>query len=299
MSVAWVGAGIAAVGAIGSYANGKKASKGMDAAAAAQFEAVESQERMANKQFEQQDAQFAYFKERQVGVDKVAEEVTRRELALAEETAGQGRDIFNYQKEVFRPVEQSLVSQAMRESTPEYYEKYVSEAMAKTARAQAGAVGQTERNMSSMGVNPNSGAWQSAQRGLTLQSAANMGAVANESRDRAESIGWARKAEVTGLGKGLVGAGNASYGLATGANATAAGVTNNANGQAISSLGTPTQYGSLGIQGMSNAMGGLRDIYGGYAAQLQSANAAMGSAMQGLGTWAAKYGTTKAGATGP
>lgn len=250
--------------------------------------AIESQERIANRQFDLQNEALTYFKERQAGVDKVAEEVTRRQLGLAEETAAQGRDIFNYQKEVFRPVEQSLVSQAMRESTPEYYERYAQEAMAKQAMASANAQGQTERAMASMGVNPNSGAYASAQRGLQLQNAAGMGAVANTSRDRAEALGWARRAEAAGLGKGLVGAGNASYGLATGANTAASNATNQATQTAGNTLGTPTQWGGLAQQGAAGVTQAYGDIYRtglNYAAQTDMT----GELFSAAGTAAAAY----------
>lgn len=239
--------------------------------------AIESQERLANRQFDLQQEALDYFRQRQAGVDATTEEVVRRQMELAEETAAQGRDIYNYQKDVFRPVEQSLVAQAMRESTPEYYEQFAQEAVAAQAGANANAQAQAERTLASMGVNPNSGAYASAQRGLQLQNAAGLGAVANQSRDRAESLAWARKAEVAGLGKGLVGAGNASYGLATGANTAAGNASNQATQTAGSTMGTPTQYGQLGMQGMGNAVNAYGDIY-----RAQTGAAAGGSGLDGL-----------------
>lgn len=253
---------------------------------AEQRSAIEAQERIANRQFQLQDEALEYFKGRQENVDKVTEEVTRRQLGLAEETAAQGRDIFNYQKEVFRPVEQSLVTQAMRESTPEYYEKYAQEAMARQASANANAQGQTERALASMGVNPNSGAYAAATRGLQLQNAAGMGAVANTSRDRAEALGWARRAEAAGLGKGLVGAGNASYGLATGANTSAGNATNQASQTAGNTLGTPTQWGGLATQGAAGAAQSHNDIYRAQAQASGRDNGLMEAAGTALGYWA-------------
>lgn len=255
---------------------------------AAQMEAIESQERIANRQFDMQQEAYNYFRDRQQNVDRVAEEVTRRQLAMAEETQGQGRDLYNYQKEVFRPVEQSLVAQAMRDSTPEYYEKFAQEAMTRQAGANANAQAQMERTMASMGVNPNSGAFQAQQRGLQLSNAAGMGAVANQARDRAENLAWARKAEVAGLGKGLVGAGNASYGLASGANQSAADATNAANTQAGNTLGTPTQYGQLAVQGSANAANSYNDIYRTQvgAAGQGGGNQLLGLAGTALGYWA-------------
>ena len=154
-----------------------------------------------------------------------------------------------------------MVSQAMRESTPEFYEKYAQEAMARQAQANQNAQGQMERSLASMGVNPNSGAYQSQMRGLQLQNAAAMGAAGNDAYDRAEALGWARRADVAGLGKGLVGAGNASYGLATGANTAASSATNAANSQAAGTLGGPGQYYQTGMQGMGNVLNSYTDIY--------------------------------------
>lgn len=279
----------AAISVVGGAIAGNKQAKSMDKATDAQYASIELQERMAREDRAMQKEQFDYFKQRQVGVDKTAEEVTRRELALAEETAAQGKDLYEYQKEVFRPVEEALVGQAMRESTPEYYERYVQQAMATQAQAQANAQGQTERIMASMGVNPNSGAYQSQQRGLALANAAQMGGVANESRDRAESLGWARRAEVAGLGKGLVGAGNASYGLATQSNGAAVAATNGANGQAMQGLGTPTQYGQLGNAGMNSVIQGRSDIYANTAKAYAATQAGIGQAAGAFGSLTAQY----------
>lgn len=256
---------------------------------AATMEAVQSNERIAANQFARQDEMFQYFKDRQVGVDAIADEVTQRELAMSEETAAQGRDWYNYQKEVFRPVEQSMVAQAMRESTPEFYEKYAQESMARQAVSNANAQGQMERTMAGMGVNPNSGAYMAQQRGLQLQNAAAMGAAGNDARDRAEALGWARRADVAGLGKGLVGAGNASYGLATGSNSAAANATNAANAQA-GMLGSPTQYAQIGANAQATATNAYTDIY---RTQTQAAmqqggsmDGLMGIAGQAMGGWA-------------
>ena len=245
---------------------------------------TETNERLSLRMLDQSDRQFDYFMQRQGDVDRTAEEVARRQLEMAEETQAQGRDLYEYQRDVFRPVEQSMVAQAMRESTPEFYEKYAQEAMARQAMANQNAQGQMERTMASMGVNPNSGAYQAQMRGLQLQNAAAMGAVANDAYDRAEALGWARRADVAGLGKGLVGAGNASYGLASGANTSASGAMNAANAQAAGALGTPTQYGQLGMQGMGNVLNAYTDIYKtGLQAQAAENNSIWGALGTGIG----------------
>lgn len=251
---------------------------------------TETNERLSLRMLDTADRQFEYFQGRQVDIDRTAEEVTRRQLEMAEETQAQGRDLYEYQRDVFRPVEQSMVSQAMRESTPEFYEKYAQEAMARQAQANMNAQGQLERSLAGMGVNPNSGAYQSQLRGLQLQNAAAMGAAANDAYDRAEALGWARRADVAGLGKGLVGAGNASYGLASGANTSASGAMNAANAQAAGTLGTPVQYGQMGMQGMGNVLNAYTDIYKtGIQAQAAENNSMWGALGSATGLAAAAF----------
>lgn len=228
---------------------------------AQQDAAIQSQERIANRQFQLQQESLDYFRQRQEGLDALTNKVTERQLAMAEENAAQGRDLYEYQKRVFRPVEESLVSQAMRDSTPEYYEKYAQQAAAQQAASNANAQGQMERTMASMGVNPNSGMFAAQQRNLQLSNAAGLGATMNQARDRAESLSWARRAEVAGLGKGLVGAGNASYGLAQQGNAGAVSSANQTTNTAGNTMGTATQWGQLANQGAAGVANSYNDIY--------------------------------------
>lgn len=255
---------------------------------AAQEKAIESQERISNRQLDLQDRMLDYFTQRQDRIDPLQEEVQRRQLANAEETANQGRDIFEYQKQVFRPVEESLVAQAMQESTPQFYEKYAQQAVAQIAGAQQNERDQFSRAAASMGINPNSGAYAAGQRGLQLQEAAQLGAGMNEARDRAEALSFARRADVAGLGKGLVGAGNASYGLALQGNSSALEGANETTRTAAVTMGTPTQYGQMGIQAGMNAGTLANDIY---RSQAQAAAGGGGSELLGaagtaLGYWA-------------
>lgn len=247
---------------------------------------------LAMKNDARTDKALDYFQQRQIGVDADAKIATERAFKLAETTTEQGTDLYNYQKDVFRPVEQSLVAEAMRDSTPAYYEQFAQKAIASQAMAQANAQGQSERNLASMGVNPNSGAWQSQQRGLTLANAAQLGAVANESREKAESLGWAKRADVAGIGKGLVGAGNASYGLATQNNSAGTASTNAASAVAGANLGTATQYGGLATQGAGNAAQGYNDIY---KTQVGAAGQSGGGLMGAVGNIAGQFAGSAAG----
>lgn len=256
---------------------------------AAQMAAIAAQTATSDKQLGLQADLIDYYKQRQTQTDAQAAQVADRQMQIAQTASDQGTDIFNYQKQVFRPVEESMVSQAMAESTPAYYEQFARDAIAKQATANANAQGQTERNLTSLGVNPNSGAFVSAQRGLQLANAAGLGQVANTARTQAEALSWAHKADVAGIGKGLVGAGNGSYGVATSADNAATGARSAADSTAVNSLGNPVQYGQLGITAGGNATQAYNDIY---RTQVQAATTpqqssglagALGAA---AGTWA-------------
>jgi hypothetical protein len=285
----WGFIGAAAITTVGGIVASNKSAKAAGKAIDAQTYAAELESENAKEQMAMQKEQFNYFKDRQVGIDATANKVTEAQLAQAEETQAQGRDLYNYQKEVFRPVEQSLVSQAMRDSTPQYYEQYAQQAVAKQASANANAQGQMERNMASMGVNPNSGAYMANQRSMTLANAAGLGAVANDARDRAEALSWAHKADVAGLGKGLVGAGNASYGLATNSGNSAVNAQTSANDSAAGAQGTAAQYGGLAVNGLQGASKSFNSIYQNISDQNKAITEGINAGAAGIGSIIGRY----------
>lgn len=252
---------------------------------------AQAQAQLGNRYLDMQDQLMNYYKDRQQKVDAVSQQVIDQQMALAQQTADQGTDLYNYQKDVFRPVEQSLVADAMRTSTPAAYEKYAQEAVAQVASANANASGQAQRALTSMGVNPNSGAFAAGQRGIQLSNAAALGSVANTARDQAENLSFARRADVAGLGKGLVGAGNASYGLTQSGLNSASSAANQASQTAGATIGTPTQYGALGVQAGANAGNLYADIYKtqmqGYAASMNQSDPLASALGTGIGAFAA------------
>lgn len=254
---------------------------------AASEHAADVQAQIADKQLAMQDKAFNYFKDRQAGVDAVANQVTQAQLDIAKQNADEGADLYNYNKTVFRPVEESLVSQAMRDSTPEYYEQYAQQAMTTAANANANAQAQSDRLLESMGVNPNSGAYATQQQGLQIRNAAGIAAAGNNARDQAQQQSWNERLAAAGLGRNLVTEGNASYGTATNANTAATNATDNANSQAASTLGTPTQYGSMAETAASNASNAYNNIYSTeVGAAASNSGGLMGALGTALGGWA-------------
>jgi hypothetical protein len=152
----------------------------------------------------------------------LAQRVYGQQMAAQDQQMRQAQDYYDYQQQTFRPVEQGLVRDAERFNTEGYREQLAGQAAAATGKAFGVMQDATGRAMASRGVNPNSGA------GLALQSQNMLGLAAQRAnamtgaRTQAEQLGFARRMDVTGLGRNLSGASTAAYGGAT--NAGSAGI---------------------------------------------------------------------------
>lgn len=176
----------------------------------------------------------------------LARQVYGQQMDAQQQQMRQAQDYYNYQQETFRPVERGLVADAMNFSTADYREQQ--------ARAAAAAVGQAfstqqamgQRALAARGVNPNSGA------ALALQSQGNLGLAAQRAnamtgaRNQAEQMGYARRLDVTGLGRGLAGASTAAYGGATSAGSAGMNTAMAPGGQYMQGMGQAGQtYGGI------------------------------------------------------
>jgi hypothetical protein len=117
--------------------------------------------------------------------------------------------------------------------------------------------------MASMGVNPNSGRFQGMANQSNLALAANRANAMTNTRNQAEQMGYARKLDAAGLGRGLSGASTAAYGGAVGAG--------NSAGQ---------NYQSAGQNYMNNMNMGANTIGSGQQMQLNGLSSALNSQTQ-------------------
>jgi len=153
----------------------------------------------------------------------LAERVYGAQADAQTEQMAQARDYYDYLKSTFRPIEQGLAREAEAFNTEAYREQLAQKAAADAAQAFQSAQGVTMREAARRGVNPASGAFGAAQRNTGLALAAAQTGGMNQARQQAEQTGWARRLDVTGLGRGLSGASTAAYSGATGAGSSAVG----------------------------------------------------------------------------
>lgn len=182
-------------------------------------------EKVANRQLDFAESQYADMKPIYQGLAQQMMDAQSQQMA-------QAQDYYNYQRDTFRPVEQGLVRDAQRFNTEDYRESKAREAAAAAGTAFQQTQGATNRAMASMGVNPNSGRFAAITGQNALGLAAGRANAMTGARNQAEQLGWARRMDVTGLGRNLAGASIAAY---QGANqaGTGAGNTFAAPGQAL------------------------------------------------------------------
>lgn len=221
---------------------------------AGQIAMAQASEKVGMRQLDIMESLLPYYRQRQDDLDALTKRVNETTIGVQRQSADQAKDMFDYSVSTFRPVEQSVVAQAMADSMPDAYARYASGAAARTGQVFSGLQKATERSMRSMGVNPNSARFASANRAAEMDAAVRAGADFNDAYDRAENRGYARRLDAAGLGRNLAGASTAAYGAATGAGSAALSGANQASQTAASTIGTATQYGQLANQSFGNAI---------------------------------------------
>jgi hypothetical protein len=183
--------------------------------------------------------QLAFAKQQYAEMAPLARQVAAQQMAAQQQQMRQAQDYYDYQQQTFRPLEQGLVRDAERFNTEDYREGVAREAAAAAGRAFGTTQAASQRAQASMGVNPASGRAMSMANQTNLGLAAQRANAMTGARTQAEQLGFARRLDVTGLGRNLAGASTAAY---QGANtAGSAGIN--------TSMAPGSQYG----QGMQQA----------------------------------------------
>jgi hypothetical protein len=223
--------------------------------------------------------QLAFAKQQYGELKPIAMQIANQQIAAQQQQMTQAKDYYDYNVNTFRPLEQGLVRDAQNFNTEAYRTQMAQKAAADVQQAFQGAQGQSNREMARRGINPNSTAAISTMNANALRLASATAGAQTNARSQAEQMGYARRLEVTGLGRGLAGAANAAYGGATSAGSAG--------------INTSMAPGSQAMTGMAQAGNTMGTVLNNQVNQFnagQAAEAELFGTVLGAGTTAAfKY----------
>ena len=209
--------------------------------------------------------QLAFAREQYDRTAPMLERIANQQMSAQDEQMAQARDYYNYQQDTYRPLERGLVADAQRFNTEAYRNDLASKAAADTGVAFGQNQAMNRRAMAAMGANPNSGRFAGMQQASGLAQAATRANAMTGARMQADQMGYARKLDAAGLGRGLAGASSAAYGGATnagsqaGLNAQSAG--QNYMGNMATGAGTIANGQNMQIQGLGNVLNNQTSSY--------------------------------------
>lgn len=255
-------------------------------------------ERQGERDQAMQTEMLAYYRERdamsaglQRQANAIAGRVANAEVALMNQQRQHSDAYFKRAKDVFWPVENGLVAEAQAYDTPARREAAAATAIADVESAASAQRGISQRNLTRMGINPNSGAFASAMRGIDLGQASAKASAGNTARTEIEDKGWAKRYDVTALGKGLPSNATAAAGTAVSAGNAAV----NAAYAPVQAFNQSTQITGNGMMSAatlgSNAGRMLIDAYNNQANQWGQVASGFGNlAGSAMGAYMAKRG---------
>lgn len=215
---------------------------------------AQASERVGMRALDLQDEYMNFMRQQYEDLKPTLERITNKELEIADANQQRANEYAEYERTTFRPLEKKLVADAEAYSTQAKQDQLSSQAAADVNTGYATARDQNNRSLTRMGINPNSGRFAALNNQLAVRQAADSAGAMTRARDQAEQLGFARRMDVTSLGRGLAPNASTAYGVALtannqGGNSAAAGANfmGNAYGQGSNMLGQATNaYGTAG-----------------------------------------------------
>lgn len=205
-----------------------------------------------------------------------ARAVTDRQIKALDQqislTEGYAEDRDN----LYRPLEQQIVTEAGEYDTAERREAASGKAVADVGMQVDLARQAQTRQQQRMGVNPNSGAALATGNQMSLGEAAIKAGAANTARDQVELQGYARKLDAANLGRG-----------AASSQATSAGIATQTGNSAVGNSQVPNATNNQGIGVMQGGANSALSGLGGAAGIYQNSTNAKVQAGDTSGMWSA------------
>ena len=232
--------------------------------------------------------QYADGKPRQEVMDALSQRASEQQMRIADSAESRAQQGFNRYQTQFVPLEDRLIAEANHAGSAADQAaaagRFSSDIEAQSAMQRDA----TDRNMMSMGVNPNSGRFAGTARANELRAMAMRAGGMTQARDAAKAQGIALRSSVANLGRGMSADTNAAGALALqgGSGALNAGMAgNNYQMQRANQLGQGYGMAQQGYGQQANILGQqFAAESGAWAGQQQAQAAGTSAAISGIAT---------------
>jgi len=231
--------------------------------------------------------QFAVGNERQEKIDALTGQVTQAQLDSMNDSNARADEMWSRYQKVFKPEQDRYIKEARDWDSTQRQAEVAAEAKAAVMGNAAAAQQQNQRQMASMGVNPNSGRFAGIERANTTGTALAAAGAQNQARNQVRAQGLALQEGIANMGQGATSTSAQQVGLGLNSGNSAAGNMNAANAQWQGNnqiMGQGFQGAMQGYAGQANT---LNNLYGNqlnaWSAQQQASSASSAGLMSGIG----------------
>lgn len=221
-------------------------------------------------------AQLDWAKEQWADQKSLLDSVLSTQVDIQEANRIRAEEAQQRYEEVYQPIEDQLIADIERYSTPERVEYDAARAVSDVSQAFEAQREMATRNLESYGIDPSQTRYEGLDRTMRAQEAVAQAQAANQSRLTSENIGRALRSEAINIGRGYPGDVGSAYGTALAAGTGAVGNINQTV-QTGSAARNITPYLGAGNTAIAN-WGTNVGAYGDYQAQ-QSAGFGKGAGM--------------------
>jgi hypothetical protein len=227
---------------------------------------------------------YATAQERQGPIDELAQKVAQQQFDTSVKQDQRADEAYDRYKNTFEPLQDQFIQEAQDYDSSEAQAAAAAKARAGVESAAASERASTNRSLTAMGVNPNSGRFAGINRAADLGTAVAAAGAENTARDNLKTTALGLKAGAINMGNGLPAQAGQAVGLGLNAGTGAANVTNAANGQFLAGTGVMNQGFQGAMAGYTNEANILQNQYNSQlkAYQLDSQNNA--GMLSGIGS---------------
>jgi hypothetical protein len=253
-------------------------------------EAAKQQAQIAQAMSEIARDQLAWERERAKVQDPLVEKIVNQQIGSGDANAARSEEQWKIYRNLFAPLEERMVRDASDFDSQERQERKAAQAGAAVARGYEGALASNLRAMQRMGVNPNSGRFQSLAHEMNLSRAKDTAGAMNQARLNTELQGLALREGAAKFGRNMPNTGLAADAAALSAGNS--GVGNLAAGSSIRNANMNSAQNWLGGATSANSSSGNL-LLGQHQAQVdawQARQNSLNNALGGLGSLAGTLG---------